>query len=80
MDKETLKLVAGALAIVAGSNATGILNAYNPNIRADAFTMTKWLQEKEKLNKRFSDHIFAEHQNNELIRNRLLECEFNLRK
>ncbi len=35
---ENKKLVVAALAILLGGNATGILNAVNPDFRADKFT------------------------------------------
>lgn len=86
MDKENVKLVVAALVIVSGSNATGILNAYNPDFRADGVTMSyvnaaisHHEQETEKISNRLSSHVTAQHGDLEHIRGRLLECEFNLR-
>ena len=38
MDDKDKKLVAAALVILFGGNATGLINAYSPDFRADKFT------------------------------------------
>ena len=38
MDDKDKKLVAAALVILFGGNATGFINAYSPDFRADKFT------------------------------------------
>ena len=56
MDRETKKLVTAALVIIAGSNATGIINAIDPSFRADAFTLTDWYREKAALVEKLNSH------------------------
>jgi len=47
------QLVTAALVVMFGSNATGFLNAYNPNFRADGVTLTYVNNEIRKINQRF---------------------------
>jgi len=46
VDKETIKMVTAALAIVASSNATGFFNAYNTD---DSFTIAMWHEKRTQL-------------------------------
>lgn len=44
--EENKKLLIAALVIILGGNTGSILNAVNPSVRADAFTLTDWYKGK----------------------------------
>lgn len=47
--EENKKLVVAALVVLFGSNATGILNAVNPNFRGGTFTALNAQEMKEEI-------------------------------
>lgn len=50
------QLATAILVVLFGSNTTSLLNVINPNIRADAFTMTDWLRGKAEIVEKFELH------------------------
>lgn len=67
------QLVIAAMVILFGSNTTGLLNAFNPNIRADAFTMTDWLNEKAEIVQIYEEH--KDETSNHILRLQLIQQE-----
>ena len=67
--------------VVAGSNVSGVANIYNPDIRADAFTINYWLREYEILTEEINIIRWKVNLNEYKIKEcekDLLECEKNV--
>lgn len=79
---ENKKLVIAALFVMLGGNTGSILNSINPDVRADAFTMTDWLEGRawlvEHIDVHFAEEL-ARHVDNEKsiqrLQYRMGQCE-----
>ena len=55
--EENKKYILAALVVIFGGNATGLVNAFNPNIRADPFTGLMAQQMKTDLRDEMHLHL-----------------------
>ena len=78
--EENKKLIIAALVVIFGSNTTGLLNAFNPSFRADAFTSLDAAEQKEELRDEMHMLMDLVEEDFDAIRNRILVLEIGVNK
>ena len=79
MEIPNKQLVAGAFAVMLGSNAGSFVNAFSPDFRANSFTDLDGEQLRADMLELYNTHLFIEQKELEQIRRRISECEFKIK-